>query len=298
MPLVASLALATKPGKTAWLDPEVDHLRKRVTFRVSAAEPSEGKSIKIGRGVSFRCLVCGQVAEDEYIRLFGRSRGFGQRLLAIVAEGKGRRQYLPASSSQANLTEAVRDLPSTEALLSTHPQYMAPPRFGLVRHSDIFSPRQLLALNTFGELLDDVRSAVRTDASGVMADDGVGLSAGGTGATAYSEAVAVFLAFAIDKAANYWSSVCTWHKTAEKLVSTFGLPVLSMAWDWCEANPFSDSSGNWMLGVEQAAKVAETLPTGRPGTAIHADATKLAGDSVFLVSTDPPYYDSQVLECL
>ena len=33
------------------------------------------------------------------------------------------------------------------------------------------------------------------------------------GATAYAEAVGVYLAFAVDKGANYWSTICAWHQS-------------------------------------------------------------------------------------
>ena len=84
---------------------------------------------------------------------------------------------------------------------------------------------------------------------------------------AYADAVAVYLAFAVDKGANYWSSVCAWHTGAEMMISTFSRQAIPIVWDYTEANPFSDSSGNWLLGIEQAMKMINSLGIGITGQA-------------------------------
>ena len=43
-----------------------------------------------------------------------------------------------------------------------------------------------------------------------MPDDGAPLRDGGMGSTAYTEAVGVYLAFAISKLADRGSTICTW----------------------------------------------------------------------------------------
>ncbi len=144
--------------------------------------------------------------------------------------------------------------------------------------ADLFTSRQLVALTTISDLIWEVRSSVASAFEGDVS---------------YADAVATYLAFAADKAANYWSSMCAWHQSAEKMVSTFGLPIIGMVWDYTEANPFSGSSGNWLLGVEQAAKSLEAAPAGRKAQVLQRDAMSLTDDCKhFVVSTDPPYYDN------
>ena len=151
----------------------------------------------------------------------------------------------------------------------------------------------IIALTTFSDLVGDTRENIRLSAAAAgFAGDGVPLCGGGTGATAYAEAVSIYLAFAVDKGANYWSSVCAWHKGAEKLVSTFGRQAIPMVWDYTEANPISDSSGNFMLGVEQATRMVTSLGSGRAGSATQQDATTQSVGYDKLISTDPPYYDN------
>ena len=65
-----------------------------------------------------------------------------------------------------------------------------------------------------------------------------------------------------------------------------------MVWDYTEANPLSDSSGNWDLGVDQAAKMLLGLGYWRHGVARQADAQRQDITLAKVISTDPPYYDN------
>ena len=69
----------------------------------------------------------------------------------------------------------------------------------------------MVALNTFSDLVTEARERVQRDAvtSGIPYD-GAPLRDGGTGATAYAEAVGVYLAIAVSKSANIGSSIATW----------------------------------------------------------------------------------------
>ncbi|MCH7937256.1 MAG: DUF1156 domain-containing protein, partial [Proteobacteria bacterium] len=70
---------------------------------------------------------------------------------------------------------------------------------------------QLLAQG-FSDLVGEARELAREHAVAAgMPDDGVGIVDGGTGAQAYADAVATYLAFAVDKLADYGSTLCTWN---------------------------------------------------------------------------------------
>ena len=85
-------------------------------------------------------------------------------------------------------------------------RWFSPPLYGLPTYGDLFTPRQLVALTTFADLVGEARAQVERDAIVAgLPDDSTPLRDGGTGATAYAEAVGVYLAFALDKAADYWS---------------------------------------------------------------------------------------------
>ena len=127
-----------------------------------------------------------------------------------------------------------------------------------------------------------------------MAIDGVRLREGGRGAVAYADAVVTYLAFAVDKCADYWSTICTWHSSRELIRNTFGRQAIPMTWDFAECNPFSGSTGNWMAMVDWIAKAVEHVPASlTSGEALQRDArARVRGSAGATVSTDPPYYDN------
>jgi len=141
------------------------------------------------------------------------------------------------------------------------------------------------------------------NASGTLALPGGGtlafpadlpLHQGGVGAEAYADAVTTYLAFAVDRAADAWSSLASWRQTAEATRNTFARQALPMVWDFAEANPFSESCGNWQDAcITWIFKAVECLPASCWGRCQQMDATtKVNGVAKTAFSTDPPYYDN------
>src|SRR5213078_1729131 len=68
MPLVRSFALSTKPGKQAWVEPQIDRTQHppKVCFvvRKGSGKPPEGTVNR--RGAT--CLACGTPAQLNYVR--------------------------------------------------------------------------------------------------------------------------------------------------------------------------------------------------------------------------------------
>ncbi len=174
-----------------------------------------------------------------------------------------------------------------------NPRWFSPPLYGLKTYGDLFTSRQLVALTTFSDFVSEARAKILQDALAAgMPDDGKGLDDSGTGAMAYAEAVAVYLAFVVDKASDYWSTVCSWHSSKELIRNTFGRQAIPMTWDFAETNPFSESAGNVSSGVDWAIKVLVSLPANAIGSASQADAQTQVLSMSRIVSTDPPYYDN------
>ena len=125
-----------------------------------------------------------------------------------------------------------------------------------------------------------------------MVDDERPLRDGGAGATAYAEAVGVYLAFLVDQLTNHLSSICGWHVNNTQLRNTFARQALPMTWDYAESNPLCDSTGSFNNLWERQVKGFAALGSDVCGTAFQADARQ-SDDSVGgIVSTDPPYYDN------
>jgi putative DNA methylase len=170
--------------------------------------------------------------------------------------------------------------------------------YGLDVYGDLFTTRQLMALTTFSDLVPEAISRIRMDAHAAgMSDDTHKLDAGGVGATAYAEAVGVYLALILDRMADYNSVLCSWHvggpTTGTKSRSTFSRQALPMTWDFLEVNPLSDQSGSLANSIGYASKSIDNLIANAvPGTGSQADASTSSISRDKVVSTDPPYYDN------
>lgn len=164
---------------------------------------------------------------------------------------------------------------------------------------DLFTPRQLVALTTFADLVDEARDRIREDAlrAGRAADD-TPLSQGGTGAQAYADAVATYLGFAVDKLSDASSSITSWTSQRDTTRNTFARQAIPMVWDFAEVNSFSQSTGNFLGGIEWGVgflnKVQARGSIGKSaiGIAMQEDATVQQVSQDKIISTDPPYYDN------
>jgi len=294
VPLAATFMLSTKPGKEAYIEPIVAGDRYRFTVRVGKpADPEAAASgTKLARGANFRCLVSGMPIPGDYIKAEGRAGRMGARLMAMVAEGDNGRVYLPPTPEMEEAAQRAQPSWRPEVPLAPDPRALWTPAYGLTTFGDLFTPRQLVALTTFSDLVQEVRERVLRDALAAgLADDGRGLEAGGSGAAAYADAVAVYLAFALSKCTDYWNAVATWmpRGTVGHLFSKQAIP---MVWDYPEANPFANFHCAWCEAVNWVADAIEMLPAKAYGLSLCEDASvqRLSQDRV--VSTDPPYYDN------
>jgi putative DNA methylase len=158
---------------------------------------------------------------------------------------------------------------------------------------DLFTSRQLVALTTFGAIVAELQKRITSDAlSASVPDDQRGLELGGNGATAYAEAIRVYLAFQIDQLANHLSTICAWHVNNEQLKNTFARQSLPMTADFAETNPFSTSTGSLNNLQERQIKAFASLTTKVAGLASQADAAVQTITRDKIISTDPPYYDN------
>ncbi len=295
VPLVASWTLAKRPSKPKiWIEPIIDREAMTVSYAVrEGGEPSHDRTVDRGNGT---CIATGAAISGHYIKSESRAGRMGHQLVAVVAEGERRRVYVAATSDDANTATVDRGVSWAPSQRVPEPNHEVDrlPMYGMFTWGDAFAPRQLTALTTFSDLLGEVAEQARSDASGAgLAADGVRLNTGGRGADAYADAVVTYLAFAIDKCADYWSTICTWHNSRELIRNTFGRQAIPMTWDFAECNPFSGSTGNWMAMVDWIVKSVEHVPAMPGGEALQRDARVRVQESEgALLSTDPPYYDN------
>jgi putative DNA methylase len=278
VPLVRSFWLSTKPGNKVWIDPVVDQSSMSYRFEIRTGEgcPRPGTIGKKGDV----CLLTGAPMTREYIRSEGKSGRMGVRMMAVVFRGKNGRVFLPPSAEQEQLAlqlEFPDNVPDTEIVGDM--RYLTPVTYGMTRHRDLFTKRQLWALTTFCALVGEARSHVLSESGGNQS---------------YSDALATFLGFAIGKSADYWTNLAAWQPDAKNLRvgHLFTRQAISMSWDFGESNPLGDTTANFPDTAEWIAKVVERLPASSEGNVLQLNAMNLDVEPRKVFSTDPPYYDN------
>ena len=210
VPLASTFMLSTKKGKEAYVEPVIEGRGYRFTVKVGTpADADTAKAgTKLSRGANFRCLMSGTPIAGDYIKSEGKAGRMSARLMAIVAEGDRGRVYLVPTQEHEEC--AGKAEPEWRPNIGFFPQALGfrVGNYGMSMWSDLFTPRQLVALTSFSDLAQQAREQVRRDAvASGLPDDAEPLRDRGTGATAYAEAVGVYLAFAVSKAAE--SEYCT-----------------------------------------------------------------------------------------
>ena len=293
VPLASTFVLSGKEGKQAYVLPVLEGDDYRFTVRVGEPDEVAKNGTKLSRGANFQCLMSDTPIESTHIYAEANAGRMSARLMAIVAEGARGRVYLtPTDEHEAIASEARPDW-RPEVAMPENPRWFSPPLYGLKTYGDLFTDRQLVALTTFSDLAQDVIAHCRQDALAAgMADDQLGLDAGGSGATAYAEAVGIFFAFAIDRMAMSGNNLVRWNSVGEKAQHCFGRQALPMLWDFAEPNFLADSTGSLNSAVFYSHDPLPWLPTEQHGNVCLADAQTQSISTMKVVSTDPPYYDN------
>ncbi|WP_031461388.1 DUF1156 domain-containing protein [Chloroflexus sp. MS-G] len=296
VPLVTTFILSSKPGHEAYVEPVVTGDTYHFTVRVGKPPAWAKNGTKLARGANFRCLLSQMPIKDEYIKAESMAGRMGARMLAIVAEGPRGRVYLPPTAEHEAIARSAQPTWKPDLPMNRETTNLVSGRgYGFFAWADLFTPRQLVALTTFADLVGEAMECVRRDAQAAgLPDDGVGLNDGGTGATAYAQAVGVYLALAVSKNTHYWCALSSWHSGGEKMQGVFARQAIPMVWDFAENNPLCNASGNLMGSVEWNVKVLEYIQNvNKPGVANQEDATMSKFDTdQMVISTDPPYYDN------
>ena len=300
VPLASTFMLSTKKGKEAYVEPVCEGRKYRFTVKVGAPPDLEAAKAgtKLSRGANFRCLMSDSPIAGDYIKAEGQAKRMGARLMALVVNSDRGRVYVPPTAEQeetARTATSPKWKPEIEISGST--QYLGVKPYGIDQFYQLFTNRQLSALNTFSDLIEEAMARVRCDATVAgLTDDNRSLRDGGIGATAYAEAVGVYLAFALSKQADLGNSLCRWEPIAQCPRQLFGRQAIPMLWDYAEGNPLGDSSGSWTVfvdGIVKAfSKTFEFIKTGASGWGRQADAGTQDISCHRVVSTDPPYYDN------
>ncbi len=316
MPLVRSFQLSTKKGKEAWVEPVIGHPhpptpasgalgstpsplsprgRGAVTIQF-VVKSGQGKAPEgtVGRKGA-RCVACGTPVPLEYIRQEGQAGRMGAQLMAIVAEGQNGRVYLAPTPEQEAIANSAQPTWKPDTDLPKEALGFRVQNYGMTKHADLFTPRQLVALTTFSDLVSEAKELAIQDAIAAgLPDDDVPLDEGGTGARAYGEAIATYLAFGVSRVANTLCTIARWTASRDQTVTAFARQAIPMTWDYPDVNPFSGAAGDLQVSLSSICEVLERSQINSRGETSQHDATTPHPNDTTpkLISTDPPYYDN------
>jgi putative DNA methylase len=270
MPLVRSFVLSSKPGKKAWVEPIVDHVAKAVRFEVRTGEGAPEGTKQRNRS---RCLFCGNILNDATVRGQAVAHGFGEVLMAVVAEGPRGRIYLNAECAAVQGAPAVATA-FLEQPLPDNARWFSPPGYGLPLFRDLFTPRQLVALTTFSDLVAEARQQAIAD----------GASPG------RADAIVTYLGLGVSRMSDICNALCRWEASKTQVRNLFGRQAIPMIWDFAEPNAFAEAAGDFTVSLDNLCKALERVASRGTSNVRQLDATSLSSRAVF--STDPPYYDN------
>lgn len=263
-----------------------------------ANEVPEG-TVKRGNAT---CPVTGVVTTVESVRRQLKTRRGGAadaRLFVIVTtknDQQGRFYRLPTPKdlevtalAQAELEARIAAHTGELSLVPNEPtpigggsgagRAFSQRNYGMDVFADLFTPRQLLALTTLARLVSEVERKLAT-----AHENGLAV------------AIQTCLAMAIDRQADYLTSLTIWANSGEFIAHTFGRQAIPIVWEFPECQLWADGSGNWEGAINWIVLSIEALSSlsGIWGQAYQSSAVQssLPDDSVHSLFTDPPYYDA------
>jgi putative DNA methylase len=261
----------------------------RVGFEIWTPGPNDEVPPGTMSGAKSRCPLCGTLLTPDYIKQCGHEGKMGARMTTVVMNTVYGKEYrLPAPGEVTAAEQAAEVLPEaaaqipyglpTEPLPGPEILGFRVPLYGFKTWADLFTPRQLLALVTFVKWTRAAREEMRQ--LGYLEE--------------WVEAVDGHLAVALDRLADYNSTIAIW--VGDFVGHTFTRFALPITWDFCEVNAVSGIGGDYSSAVEWVRRVAKHTLGAVGGddvpTVLQQSATECLDGSADAVVTDPPYYDA------
>lgn len=305
LPLLKTRWLCKKEKKRVLLAMEPNIEGTGITFGIETDVPVRGgnaaqkrehdKRISAGTMSSSgaKCPCCGTIMTMEDIRLEGKAGRLGSAMTAVVVDGQNGKEYRLATEHEIDMAaEAGQFLAEVFAQIPFGMPEEPTPKggngasrafsvdgYGFDQWKKLFTPRQLLVLGTFVKW---------TRAAHGQIDKGYTQN--------WTKSIVAGLTIGMDRIADRQSNVCRWDSTRDNLQGTFTRFALPIIWDYCEGNPFSTATGNYLSNLEWAAECIEHLSFASMGSptplVINQSAINDISQSYDAIITDPPYYDA------
>ena len=273
VPLLKGFYLANTTNKQVYLKPIIDG--NKIEFEIGKGNFDAEGWIKAR---SLNCPCCGAITNTEELKRQSINREYKMKMLAVIEDGEDGKDYRKPTKEEIEVINAIPKVDSIhEEIVKGDSRNLWLTLWGINTWGDMFSSRQLLAMQTLVAKLIEIRQEI-----GIQTD--------------YGKAVITYLGIWINKYADYTSTFVTWMSTAEKIAHVFAKQAIPLIFDHPESYPFSASTGslNNMLGwviryieAENNSPFSTELKNASSG-----DKEQFPEKFLDCVVTDPPYYDA------
>lgn len=162
VPLASTFILSSKAGKEAYVQPVIDGDRYQFTVKMGTPPESAKSGTTAGKRAGFMCLLSDSPMDYKYIRTEGSAGRMSAKLMAIVAEGVKGRVYLSPTPEQEVIAQQAQ--PTWKPEIPLHGKCRVNvSNYGLDVYGDLFTSRQLVALTTFSDLVQEAIEKCRQD---------------------------------------------------------------------------------------------------------------------------------------
>ncbi|UZJ38780.1 DUF1156 domain-containing protein [Prosthecochloris sp. SCSIO W1103] len=272
VPLLKGFYLCNKSDKKVHLKPVVNGTL--INFAVKKGVIDEKGWVNRG---NFTCPCCNNVTDVKILKQQNIAGEVEERLLAVIEESKNGKAYrLPTESevtSIQNIQESYRPHEEKErnsAGGDTH-------SWGITTWGQMFTNRQLLALNTFVEKLKEIEAELTFEEE-------------------YKKAVVTYLAVLVDRLAAVSTSYGRWHVSGEKLEHPFSRQAIPFIFDFPESNLFCNSTGSAVNQIDWLIRYIVSESNSQFSSACNnassGDTNQFAPQTLDASITDPPYFDA------
>ncbi|MBR6471926.1 MAG: DUF1156 domain-containing protein [Victivallales bacterium] len=295
VPLASTFVLAKKQGHDAYVQPVIEGKHYHFVVKVGKPPKEAENGTKLGgKGSDFICIMSNTPISGKYIKDESMSGRLGERMMAMVCESEHGRVYIsPQKEHELIAKQAVPSWKPLGEMNRKSTDLVSGRGYGFFVWGDLFTPRQLVALNTFSDLVQGVRVKVISAAKAAgMTDDEIRLRDGGAGATAYGDALAVYLTMGVSRLSDACNSLCRWKNDKTQVVGMFGRQAIPMLWDFAENNVFNCAAGDYTTSLGSMIEVLNRFHSPLKGRVFQSDAQSQHVSTTKIISTDPPYYDN------
>ena len=279
MPLTSTFQISSKKGNGYWARPSFDPESGRLSFTIQDNPDGVPRGGTANGREGVTCIACKSAATPNFAREQSRNGNVRQVLTAVVAEGK-QKGKLFGPPNEVHTRAASEGIPTWQPSgnLPDKARSISIQTYGFTEWSQLFTNRQMTALTTFCDLMEDLGQTLEAD----QAD------------RQYAKTIQTFMALAISRLAHGCSSFNRWRAENHNVEGVFARQGIGMIWNFAEINPFSTTTQNWMAQVDWIADAVESLPHRvNKGETHQADAaTTIHADKGPVIVTDPPYYDN------